>query len=696
MLVNTFGRRAFNGVPERKGGVGSARRYGTWCPVAVASMVLCTHCGSAQPWNEDSTQEGLAVEQTRSAVVTEIQSLLGRLTLAEKAGQMVQIEFLNLQAALESGSNPVTELNLGSVFSGGNSLPKDNTPRGWQEVYDRIQGYARRSSSGIPIIYGIDAVHGHNAIPGATIFPHNIGLGATRDPNLVEQVQTVTAKEVTATGLDWTFGPCVAVTRDERWGRAYESFGETPQLQTLLAGPAVFGLQGASARDPYIIGTAKHFIGDGGTLWGTSGARQDGSEAAGEPVPQIDRGNTVLDLRALKDVHAKGYEEAIKAGIGTIMVSYNSVNGVKMSENKQLVTGYLKADTTQGGLGFKGVFVSDWNSVEEISTPGIEDLLAKYKEQVIKAVDTGIDMFMIEGKIQGSYKYALVHKFIQEGVREGRLSQSRINDAVTRILTLKMKAGIFDKYRSDGQLRAKSKGVRDTMTAEFGSADHRDVARQAVRESLVLLKNDKHALPLVPSRYDNIYVAGKNAHNYGAQCGGWTQGWQGTDGNLLKSDKDRTILEGIQAAAGQQGMRVSYAKAGVFPASKDAAKGRSVAVAVLGERPYAEYFGDEDDLSLDAEDQATLANVYKLNVPVVVVLVSGRPRLVAREIGKWDAFIAAWLPGSQGEGVADVLVGDYDFVGKLPITWPKSMTDLPINAGDGKQGLFEYGFGLQY
>ncbi len=667
--------------------------------LALASVLSSAGCSAAATDNPSLALEATDFSQAESAVVQDyrVGIVASRLSLAEQAGQMVQGEVLNILSDIAGGYNPVTELNLGSILSGGDGLPKDNSPTGWSELYDQMQRYAIASSSHIPVLYGIDAVHGHNAVLGSTIFPHNVGVGASRNPILASEAATITAREVAATGLDWTFAPCLAVTRDDRWGRTYESYGEAPQLQELLVSPVVLGLQGTTMQGTRVVATAKHFIGDGGTQWGTGYPKPTTPGSTNAEVRQIDRGNVQMDLDSLKQIHGKGYVEAVRAGVGTVMVSFSSVNGVKMSAYGDLILNYLKGHPSKGGLGFAGFVVSDWNAVEELPIDGVQDPLALYKEQVILAINAGIDLLMVEGKIGNQYKYALAHQFIQEAVRDGKISRDRINDAVARILRIKAQAGLFEKFDSAGHPKPSVKRLRENLAADFGSAPHRDVARQAVRESLVLLKNDAETLPLRAAKYDTIYVAGKNAHNLGAQCGGWTHGWQGQDGNAAKTPADHTILEGIEALGRKNNMRVVYSESADFPPDPQAASHRrGVVVAVIGEHPYAEFFGDSNDLSLDAADRATLGKLYKLKLPVVTVMVSARPAIVTDELRNWHAFVAAWLPGTQGEGVADVLAGDYDFSGKLPITWPRSMSQIPINVGDGQHGLFEYGSGLRY
>ena len=591
----------------------------------------------------------------------DIEDLIDSMTLDEKIGQMVQAEMKGV------ASGDITTYFLGSILSGGGSVPGDNTPEDWADKYDAFQDEALATRLAIPIIYGIDAVHGHSNVYGAVIFPHNIGLGCTRDPDLIEEIGRITAKEVAATGLNWTFAPCVAVTLDERWGRSYESFGETPELQNLLAGPFVLGLQGSplvgdSTMDAdRIVACAKHYIGDGGTIWGTS----EGG--------QIDQGDCIVDEATLRATHLPGYIKALEQGVGTVMASYNSWNGDKMHGHYYLITTVLKNE-----LGFDGFVVSDWNAITQLPSP-------YYYNDIIESVNSGIDMFMIpwcDKEGEPSWK-EFISNLKAAVTPNNDVSMTRIDDAVRRILRIKFRAGLFDNPYAD----------RSQNDGSFGSAEHRDVAREAVRKSLVLLKNENDVLPISGS--SKIFVAGKSANNLGFQCGGWTIEHQGFDDNGNGTDKTlgTTILQGIKNV--HSGF-VTYNKDGI------GASGHDVAIVVIGETPYAEIPGDDNDLSLYSNDITCLNNVYAAGIPVVVIMVSGRPMIVTDdvttdEIDKWDAFVAAWLPGTEGEGIAEVLFGYYDFTGKLSVSWPKSMDQIPINYGDSSYDpLFEYGYGLEH
>jgi beta-glucosidase len=576
------------------------------------------------------------------------------MTLEEKLGQITQPDqqFLQDEADIE-------KYGFGSIQSGGNSDPKTNGVLDWRDMYERYQARMAKTRLKIPLLYGVDAVHGHSNVVGAVIFPHNIGLGATRNATLVEEIERITALEVRATGINWGFAPCVTVPQDERWGRTYEGFSEDPKLVAELGAAAVRGFQGSDLKDrSRILACAKHWVGDGGTAWGTGTV---GNERGGR-YP-LDQGDTRVDLATLRRVHMPGYVAAIAAGVGSIMPSFSSWNGQRMSGHKYLLTDVLK-----GELGFEGFLISDYNSTEQL--PG------DYAEQIAATMNAGMDMVMAPSR------YREFFTTIERVVKEGKVTMSRIDDAVLRILRVKLAMGLMDAgydYRADRRL-----------AETFGSAAHRAVARQAVRESLVLLKNEGRALPLSKTA-KHIHVAGVSANDLGNQCGGWTISWQGRSGTPTIGT---TILAAIEQAVGvgdNPKTKVTYSADG------SGASGADVAVVVIGETPYAEFFGDREDLSLSAQDRATVAAVKKAGVPTVAVLVSGRPMILGDALTQADAFVAAWLPGSEGGGVADVLFGDAKPTGKLPMSWPRSMTQVPINVGDAAYDpLFPYGFGLTY
>ncbi|GIE58416.1 beta-glucosidase [Actinoplanes octamycinicus] len=579
---------------------------------------------------------GLPYQDPTLPVATRVADLLGRMSLDDKVGQMTQSERGTTTAA------DVTTFRVGSVLSGGGSAPSPNTPTGWADMYDNYQRGALATPLQIPILYGIDAVHGNNNVPGSTIFPHNIGLGATRDPALVQQIGRATAEEVTGAGLDWTFAPCLCVARNDRWGRTYESFGEKPEIATAMT-TIVDGLQGSRLDGPAsVLATAKHYIGDGGTTGGT------------------DQGNTQLTEAELRAIHLPPFAAAVEHGVGSVMISYSSFNGAKLHGHEYLITDVLK-----GELGFTGFVVSDWAAIDQL-----DGQRGFTQAEVVTAVNAGLDMIMVPTDWKTFVGY------LRAAVQAGQIPMTRIDDANRRILTKKFELGLFEKPYADR-----------SYATTIGSAAHRTLARQAVRQSQVLLKNAEGILPLAKSG-GKIFVAGKSADDIGNQSGGWTLSWQGASGNTVPGT---SVLAGIRAIAGS-GTTVTYDRDGAGIDNTYRA-----AIAVVGETPYAEGQGDRPgSMSLDATDLATLSRLRASGVPVIVVLVSGRPLDIAAEIGNWTALIAAWLPGSEGAGVADVLFGDYAPTGKLPVTWMQSAAQQPINDGDGKTPLFPYGFGLTY
>jgi beta-glucosidase len=457
-----------------------------------------------------------------------------------------------------------------------------------------------------------------------------------------------------ATGTQWTFAPAVSVPRDERWGRSYEGFSEEPRLVAELSAAAVRGLQGERlGGSASVLACAKHYLGDGGTSWETGIPHGD------PQVKALDRGDTRLSEEELRRIHLAGFTGAIQAGVGSIMVSFSSWNGQKCSGSRRLLTEILKDE-----LGFEGFLISDWDAIDEL--PG------SYADQVKAAVEAGLDMFMVP------QKFAAFQAALKELVRSGGLSQARIDDAVVRILRVKLAMGLLEPGWQPMAARQ--------LEADFGSRANRELARRAVRESLVLLKNERGVLPLsLMAR--RIHVAGKNADDLGNQCGGWTITWQGRSGPTTSGT---TVLGAILHSV-QTRTRVTYSRDG------DGATGADVGVVVVGETPYAEYSGDRRDLALGEEDRRAIASVKAAGIPLVVVLVSGRPMIVTQALQEADAFLAAWLPGSEGQGVADVLFGVHNPTGRLPVTWPRSMDQIPINQGDGKPDpLFPFGFGLSY
>jgi beta-glucosidase len=580
------------------------------------------------PDNAPYKDPALPVEQR-------VENLLSYMSLKEKIGQMTQIDRQFLVY-----SDDLAAYGIGSVLSGGGSGPSSNSPRAWADMYNMYQKAALGSRLGIPIIYGIDAIHGNNNVKGAVIFPHHIGLGASFDPDLVERVARAVAVEVSAVGIDWTFAPCIAVPRDEHWGRTYEGFSEDPELTALLGAAEIRGLQGDNLADPAtILATAKHYAGDGGTRGG------------------VDRGNVVLDEKDFMAIHVRPYVDAVSANVGSVMISFSSWNGVKMHANKYLITDVLK-----NRLGFQGFVVSDWAGVKELpGSPG---------EQIAAAVNAGIDMVMVPDE------YVDFIADLTALVKDNKVSEQRINDAVRRILKVKFRLGLFEQPLTDG-----------SMLEQVGDREHRELAREAVRKSVVLLKNENKLLPLSKS-LKHILVAGALAKDLGAQCGGWTITWQGGNGYITTGT---TIYDAIAASVSPD-TKITFSGDASDPGDAD------VIIAVVGEEvPYAESAGDRTDLSLSAYSQTILANAAKSGIPVVVVLISGRPLIITREIARARAFLAVWLPGTEGEGIADVLFGDYNPTGRLSYTWPRSNAQIPINKGDGKKNpLFPFGYGLSY
>ena len=579
-----------------------------------------------------------------------VRELLAKMTLEEKIGQMTQAE----QNALMDISD-IEKYFLGSLLSGGSSDPKaGNSLEAWTDMYDGYQQRALKTRLGIPILFGVDAVHGHNNVLGAVIFPHNIGLGCTRNPALVEGAARITAEEVRATGINWSFAPCIAVPRDERWGRTYEGFGETPELAQRLGAAAVRGLQQNDLSNPSaVLACAKHFLGDGGTSFGTGTPNRNQQRL-------LDQGDTRVSEAELRKIHLPGYISAIRAGAGSIMVSYSSWNGLKLSASKRLLTEILKQE-----LGFQGFLVSDYRAIIQI-TPD-------FKKAIETSINAGMDMAM------EPTDYRRFIGLLRELVNEGKVPMSRIDDAVTRILRVKLAMGLMDKNRSPLADRR--------LHRSFGSMEHRRVARECVRQSLVLLRNKKKILPLSKT-IARIHVGGRSADDIGNQCGGWTIDWQGKSGNITTGGT--TILKAIQNA-------VSPATKVTFSADGSGASGAGAGIVVVGETPYAEGRGDREDLSLSVEDANAISNMKRAGIPVVVVLLSGRPMIINEALNQADAFVAAWLPGTEGEGITDVLFGDYKPTGKLSFTWPRSMAQVPINVGDaGYDPFFKFGFGLTF
>ena len=585
----------------------------------------------------------LTVHAAADSVDSRVRDLMAQMSLDEKIGQMVQADMY----AVKGREADIQKYGLGSILSGGSSDPSpDNLPSSWLKAITGYQSWALKTRLKIPLLYGIDAVHGNNNINGAVIFPHNVGMGATRDPKLVEQEEHVTAQEMAGIGARWAFGPCVAVAQDERWGRTYESFSESADLVAKLGPAAIRGFQGKqlSADPTSVLACAKHFAGDGGTTNG------------------VDQGNTVCDEATFRAIHLAPYRAIVKAGAGSIMVSYSSWNGVKMSANKYLLTDVLK-----GELKFQGFLVSDWAAIDQISDD--------FKQDVEISINAGLDMIMIPYGPGHANNYVEFITDLKGLVAAGKVPQSRIDDAVRRILRVKFQMGLFE-----------STAVDPALTAAIGSPEHRAVARKCVQESLVLLKNANRALPL-SKNVKHLAVVGKAADDLGRQCGGWTIDWQGGTGNITSGGT--TILTAIRKTVSPT-TEVTYSADGTDIATADAV------IVVVGEMPYAEMKGDRTNLDLSAKDMALVRSAKATGKPVVTVLLSGRPMVLGEALNATDAFVAAWLPGTEGQGVADVLFGDHKPTGKLARTWPTNNDELSVSAVQSQTPQFPFGFGLTY
>ncbi|KAJ9540471.1 hypothetical protein OSB04_026977 [Centaurea solstitialis] len=610
-------------------------------------MILVMLC-----WATIVASHAMKYKDPNQPINVRIRDLMKRMTLEEKIGQMTQID--------RSVATPeiMQKYFIGSLLSGGGSVPaKEASPETWINMVNDFQTGSLSTRLGIPMMYGIDAVHGNSNVYNATIFPHNIGLGVTRDPELVKKIGSATALEVRATGINYAFAPCVAVCRDPRWGRCFESFSEDPSIVRSMT-EIIPGLQGdipPNGREgvPFVGGQrkvaacAKHFVGDGGTTRG------------------INENNTVTDLHGLLSIHMPPYYDAIRKGVSTIMVSYSSLNGLKMHRNRNLITGFLK-----NTLKFRGFVISDFEGIDKMTNPPH----ANYTWSIQQSISAGIDMVMV------GYNHTEFIDGLTGLVKNGFIPMTRINDAVRRILRVKFTMGLFENPLSDLG-----------MAKYLGSEVNRELAREAVRKSLVLLKNgkpgDRPMLPL-PKRTNKILVAGTHADNIGNQCGGWTIEWHGKSGNITKGT---TILSAIRKAVLPE-TEVVYVENPTPEFVKS--NNFSYAIVVTGEYPYSESAGDSEDLTIPEPGPSTIKNVCG-SVKCVVVLMSGRPVVIEPYVSSMDALVAAWLPGTEGEGVTDVLFGDVGFTGKLAHTWFKTVDQLPMNVGDPHYDpLYPFGFGL--
>lgn len=582
-----------------------------------------------------------------------VKDLLSRMTLKEKVGQMTQIE---RRVATPSA---MKDFSIGSILSAGGSGPFENAlSADWADMVDGFQRSALETRLRIPMVYGIDAVHGNNNVYGATIFPHNVGLGATRDADLAERIGVATALEVRASGIQYTFAPCVAVCRDPRWGRCYESYSEDTEIVRKMTS-IISGLQGKPPQGhekgyPFIMGRnntiacAKHFVGDGGTHKG------------------LNEGNTISSYDDLERIHMAPYLDCLSQGVSTVMASFSSWNGSKLHADRFLLTEVLKDK-----LGFKGFVISDWAALDKLcDPPGSNNRFC-----ILSAINAGIDMVMVPFKFE-QFVEDLVYL-----VEHGEIPMSRIDDAVERILRVKFVAGLFEHPFAD-------RSLLDIV----GCKPHRDLAREAVRKSMVLLKNGKDPRkPFLPldRKVKRILVAGTHADDLGYQCGGWTATWDGKSGRITIGT---TILEAIKKAVGDE-TEIIYEQ---YPSTDTLARQDiSFAIVAVGEDPYAEFTGDRSELVIPFNGPDIISSVAD-RIPTLVILISGRPlTLEPSLLEKMDALVAAWLPGSEGEGMTDVIFGDYDFEGKLPVTWFKSFEQLPLNVeSNSYDPLYPFGFGL--
>jgi len=542
---------------------------------------------------------------------------MNRMTVAEKIGQMVLVEKNSIHDL-----NDITQYNLGALLSGGGAGPKQDTPLAWLQMINDFQSAAKNTCLGIPLLYGIDAIHGNGNVLGATIFPHFIGLGATKDPDLVKRVAKATAEEMVATGIYWNFAPNLDVAKDIRWGKTYETFGSDTANVAQLGQAYLEGTQISSDGYFKVLANPKHFIGGGDMEYDTSRNKEF----------KVEEGNITIDEEALRQVHLVPFQKAITGGARAIMVGTASWQNKMNSDNYHLLTELLKKE-----LGFSGFIVSDWYGVYQIET-------SKYNS-LVRAVNAGIDMVMTP------FEYKDFISNLQKALANGDIAEERLNDAVRRILTVKFETGLFDRPE------AKPEGL-----SIIGSATNRELAREAVRKSQVLLKNENSVLPL-PVSLQNIIVAGSAADNLGRQAGGWTTEWQGIDGNY--GILGTTILEAIKNTVSKN-TKVEYNKKGDFSAKNNLA---DIGIVVVGEKPYAEGWGDVANPSLSPEDISAIDKVKAKSKKIIVIIVSGRPLDIEKYAKNWDAIIAAWLPGSEGQGVADVLFGNFPFTGILPVDW---------------------------
>ncbi len=593
------------------------------------SMSLASQINANQPKYDKS----LSIDEN-------ITNIMASMDIRQKVGQMVQVEMSYISP------EEVKTYGIGSMFAAGGSIAGENRPEDWMATIGKYKAAALSSEQKIPLAFGVDAVHGSNFLQDEVVFPHNIGLGASGDTELAGQIAAATANQLKTLGFDWNYSPCVAVSKDIRWGRIYESFSENPDLVTIMSIPIIKNYQ-----DNGIIACAKHFVGDGAVQYGT-----------GDSGYLIDQGNFEISSNELDKYYLSVYKEAIIAGVKSIMVSYSSINGQKNHTNKDLIQYTLKDK-----MGFKGIVISDYQGVQQISGGNLG-------QKVITAVNAGLDVIM-EGE-----QWRECYDAIVSGVENKYINNQRIDDAVSRILRVKLEMGMFSS-------------VSSTQSYTLRRQDTIELAQKAVRSSLVLLKNENSMLPL--EKKGKIAVIGPASNNIGVQCGGWTKDWQGGQDSGVNSRwmKGTSILEGFTEIASQNG--------GKIITDMNKLNEADVVVVAIGEYPYAEGKGDAETLTLDGsmtldENMIALNKAYESKRPVVVVLVSGRPRLLDNHINKWATFVEAWLPGTEGKAIAQVLYGDYQFTGRLPVSWPKDDKQVPYTILDQKNDnvLFSYGYGL--
>lgn len=578
----------------------------------------------------------------KKSVDENISIYLNEMTLEEKIGQMLQVERRSIS------SKDIQKFFIGSVLAAGGSVPEKNTMEEWRKMTDEYKTAASGTRLGIPLLFAIDAVHGNNNLQNTVIYPHNIGLGASGDSELVGKIAGAAALELNAAGIDWNFSPCVAVSNDIRWGRTYESFSENPDLVSIMSIPYITTMQKNG-----VVACAKHYVADGAVSFGT-----------GDSGYLMDQGNVNINQKDLNDTYLSVYQEAINAGVKSIMVSYSSINNEKNHGNKYLLQDRLKDD-----MGFNGIVISDFEGIHQLKGDRLYD-------KVVLSVGAGIDVLMEAAQWRECYE-ALI-----EAVGNGDIRMERINDAVTRVLRVKLEMG---KFKAVSSIPANEYSLRNII--------HKQIAEEAVLKSLVLLKNKNNIIPFVNKQ--KIAVIGPAADNIGIQCGGWTKTWQGgmdnDDGRWMSGT---TILDGFKELAGKKGNKIITDVAKLDEAD--------IIVAVLGEYPYAEGKGDDGSMDLVNgtvldDNERTLKAAYAAEKPLVVILVSGRPRIITNEIDKWDGLVQAWLPGTEGGAIARAFYGDSEFTARLPVTWPRSLGQLPItlyNQSDGYNVLFPYGYGL--